>query len=205
MCISLIAGQLPWKLSCKSKRRTPQIDCIIRCICFLWWDKSVWLSFQVVLQLCHIEFMKSVWNVQASGNNKWIVWPVYSIICFIYWLCNAVFLENCMIKHYKCVHVLLYPKPITLICVINFHYMLSNCTFLCKTFILFFLKESSCQVKSLTSHISVLFNVSYIIIHDIGMHLYGTKMRYISITFLKHWWMIGNTITIWFFFTVLMK
>lgn len=53
-----------------------------------------------------------------------------------------------MIKHYKCVLVLLYPKPITLICVINFHYMLSNCTFLCKTFIFFKRKQLSSEITN---------------------------------------------------------
>ena len=92
---------------------------------------------------------KSVLIPQVSGKSKWIVWPMYSIVCFIYWLYNTALLKDCINKQYKCVLLLLHPKPITFIFCIMFHKISCwrNAPFLFKTFILF-LEEKKYDIKS---------------------------------------------------------
>lgn len=110
--------------------------------------------YSVVLQRCLLS-RKSMWNPQVSGENNSIVWPVYSIVCFIYWLYNTALLEDCINKQYKYVVLLLYPKSITLIFSIMFHRIScwQTCTFFKKNFfyakhlVLFLKKKNICDVK----------------------------------------------------------
>lgn len=85
----------------------------------LFWDGSRLCELAFILSgATTLSFVtKSMWNPQASGKNNWIVWPMHSIVCFIYWLYNTALLEDCINKQYKYVLLL----PITLIFCITFH------------------------------------------------------------------------------------
>lgn len=93
---------------------------------------------------------KSMGNPQVSGKNKLIVWPMYSIVCFIYWLYDTALLEDCINKQYKCVLLLLYPKPITFIFCIMFHRIScwQNAPFFIQNIYFIFEEKKICDVKS---------------------------------------------------------
>lgn len=68
-----------------------------------------WLSYSVVLQCCLLSPNQcEIVKFHERANE---LCDPCTVFCFIYWLNNTALLEDCINKQYKCVLLLLYPKP----------------------------------------------------------------------------------------------
>lgn len=149
----------------------------------LFWGRVNWPSYSVVLQRCLLSPNQCEILKFQEGTNELCdpctVFVVFYLLALQYSVAGRLYYEQ-----HKCVLLLLYPKPITLIFCIMFHKISrwQNAPFLFWTFILFLKKKRDLWCQKPDSAMSTMTEKKRFegmllhFFHDIVQHYYTSHV-----------------------------